>query len=167
MPLKNLKFRVLLSRFEKEFGREVCWIYPGKPKPDGYCSSVTVLYEDGRRGSVLAHKLAYLILIGPYPDTTEVEGRVYMTQLDHLCLVRRCFNPWHLEPVPQIENWRRSRAPSLQQAHQTHCKNGHPLLGDNLFTGNAGINKKSGRPRRRCRICAAAQGRMWRALHQP
>jgi len=53
--------------------------------------------------------------------------------VDHLCRHRLCVNPWHLEVVTPGENAR--RAPecmsSINRA-RTHCKNGHPLTGDNV-----------------------------------
>jgi HNH endonuclease len=45
------------------------------------------------------HRYAYETIVGPVP-----EGLV----LDHLCNVRRCVNPAHLEPVTQRENLRRA-----------------------------------------------------------
>lgn len=53
---------------------------------------------DGTRHWVYAHRAAYEALRGPIP-----EDRV----LDHLCRVRRCYNPWHLEIVTIGENVRR------------------------------------------------------------
>jgi hypothetical protein len=48
-----------------------------------------------------AHRFAYEFLVGPIPDGLH---------LDHLCRVRHCVNPDHLEPVTVEENNRRSRA---------------------------------------------------------
>lgn len=54
-------------------------------------------------GKVYAHRYAYELLVGPIPDGLEI---------DHLCKVRNCVNPEHLEPVTKEENWRRGDAPS-------------------------------------------------------
>ena len=77
-----------------------------------------------RSGSIRAHRFAYELLIGPVPDGLE---------LDHLCRNRLCVNPAHLEPVSRRENILRGESPTAQHARQTHCKNGHPLSGDNLY----------------------------------
>lgn len=45
-----------------------------------------------------AHRFVYTLLVGPVPDGLE---------LDHLCRVRACVNPDHLEPVTHEENVRR------------------------------------------------------------
>jgi hypothetical protein len=48
--------------------------------------------------STLAHRAVYEHHVGPIPDGLE---------LDHLCRVRACVNPAHLEPVTHKENVRR------------------------------------------------------------
>lgn len=61
-------------------------------------------------------------------------------ELDHLCRVRFCINPDHLEQVTRLENHRRS---PFYTGYKTHCVHGHSLA-NCLFT-------KDGR--RRCRTC--------------
>ena len=55
-------------------------------------------------GMALAHRVYYEQRCGPVPDGTE---------LDHLCGVRACVNPDHLEPVSHAENCRRGRRAKL------------------------------------------------------
>lgn len=50
---------------------------------------------------------------------------------DHLCRVRHCVRPEHLELVTNAENTRRG----LSVALKTHCKNGHPWIPENLRKG--------------------------------
>jgi hypothetical protein len=69
-----------------------CWIWQLAPNDNGYGKAKhrTVRY--------LAHRLVYTYIKGEIP-----EGM----QLDHLCRVRICVNPDHLEPVTGGENIRR------------------------------------------------------------
>jgi hypothetical protein len=92
---------------------------------------------NGRR--MVAHRAAFILACGPVPDELE---------LDHLCRVRSCINPAHLEPVTKLVNVRRGiagTAHTKRQRAKTHCPAGHPYSGDNLFTRARG--------HRECRIC--------------
>jgi len=71
-----------------------------------------------------AHRLAYTWLVGPIP-----EGLT----LDHLCRVRHCVNPAHLEPVTVGVNTLRGDTISARNAAKTHCPEGHPLISGNLW----------------------------------
>jgi hypothetical protein len=77
--------------------------------------------EPGR--AVLAHRYAYEEWIGPIPEGMH---------LDHLCRVRRCVNPWHLEVVTPYENYWRGDSFAAINARKTECDQGHALEGDNL-----------------------------------
>ena len=71
-----------------------CWLWTGSVTKSGY----------GRfgleAGSVTwAHRAAWRLFRGEIPVDQE---------LDHLCRVRRCVNPEHLEPVSHQENSRRA-----------------------------------------------------------
>lgn len=78
-----------------------CWMWTSFIDRDGY----------GRTGDGMAHREAYTLFRGPIPDGMEI---------DHLCRVRACVNPDHLEVVTHAENVRRGAA-----ARDT-CKQGHP-----------------------------------------
>lgn len=79
-------------------------------------SGYGVLRVDGRM--VGAHRIAYELANGPIPD-----GMV----IDHLCRVRCCVNPAHMEVVTRGENVLRGIGTAATNARKTHCKRGHPL----------------------------------------
>lgn len=111
-----------------------CWLWTAA-RTDGY----------GRLGNEYAHRVAYRMLVGPIP---------LGLQLDHLCRVRHCVNPAHLEPVTQRENVLRGETIVARNAVKTHCPHGHPLSGHNLrlFNGH-----------RSCKLCNASSARRYRA----
>jgi hypothetical protein len=73
---------------------------------------------------------------GPIPDGLH---------LDHLCKVRNCVRPSHLEAVTPRENVMRSDGVASLNARKTHCKRGHPFSGRNLYVRPNG--------ERACRKC--------------
>lgn len=89
-----------------------------------------------------AHRLAYTLVNGYIPEGLE---------LDHLCRVRNCVNPAHLEPVEPLENKRRS---PLSNISKTHCKRGHE------FTPNNTVPVPGGRG---CRTCRTNTRKEWYA----
>ena len=111
-------------------------------KIDGYGQARV----DGR--SQLVHRVAYELFVGPIPDGLQV---------DHLCRVRECANPAHLEAVTQAENMRRGRHGVLYEI-PAECKHGHPLNEANLSLGN-----KPNGSRWFCRICKREATRRYRA----
>lgn len=68
---------------------------------------------------------------------------------DHLCRVRRCVRPSHLELVTKKVNGLRGISPPAQNARKTECIHGHPLSGDNLIIRPSGV--------RLCRTCRTEQ----------
>lgn len=95
-----------------------CWLWSAARSDRGYgCIRVN-------RKLIYAHRFAYELLVGEVP-----EGM----QLDHLCRVRHCVNPAHLEVVTQRENIRRGNGLSAQRARRTHCPQGHPYDEANTY----------------------------------
>lgn len=86
-----------------------CWLWTASVDLHGYGR----INAHGR--TRVAHRTLYEELRGPVP-----EGLT----LDHLCRVRRCVNPDHLEPVTHAENVRRGEA-GAHNKRKTHCKHGH------------------------------------------
>lgn len=76
------------DRVDKD-GPGGCWIWTGSVEGKGYGHPTIA----GKKHP--AHRLAYELLVGPVPEGLH---------LDHLCRVRRCVNPEHLEPVTSREN---------------------------------------------------------------
>jgi hypothetical protein len=75
--------------------------------------------------------------------------------LDHICKIRNCVNPDHLEICTAGENVMRGDSLQAWYAARTHCKNGHPFSGDNLFLRPGGRG-------RGCRACQKAGEQRYR-----
>ena len=89
------KYGDIWSRIDKN-GAGGCWLWLGAKNRDGY--GLTRPTGDKLR---MAHRVVYELIVGPIPEGME---------LDHLCYVRPCVNPEHMEPVTQLVNLhRRSR----------------------------------------------------------
>jgi hypothetical protein len=122
-----------LSKIERS---DDCWLWTGSLHSKGY-GKMSVAGRDW-----LAHRLAYELFVGPIPPKL---------QLDHLCRVRRCVNPAHLEAVTTRENLLRGVGFAAVNAQKTHCPAGHPYTEPNLFIGPKGERCCRACNRRRCR----------------
>jgi len=118
---------------------EVCWLWTACKDRDGY----GIFYYNGT--NYRAHRMAYELIVGPIPEGLTI---------DHLCRVRACVNPDHLEPVTQRENVLRGDTVPAKNAKKTHCKQGHPYSGYNLYIRTNGY--------RSCRTCGSVWTRKWR-----
>lgn len=120
-----------------------CWEWNAQKSHNGYARFQ--LESQPQR----AHRVSYQALVGAIP-----EG---MT-LDHLCRVRHCVNPAHLEPVTQAENNRRAARASSRKGFplktRTHCPVGHPYDEANTAVSRNG--------KRRCRACTHTRKRRYR-----
>lgn len=116
---------------------ETCWRWQGAINKGGY-GSFGIRRGLGPMRTVLAHRWAYEFCVGAIP-----EGLT----LDHLCRVRNCVNPDHLEPVSLRANTLRGISPHAQNARKTHCPQGHPY-----DEGNTYVRPYGGRD---CRVCRA------------
>lgn len=135
------QFAAFWARVEKT---ETCWLWRGTSIRNGYGQ---LSWHAPMR---LAHRYAYELLVGPIP-----EGLT----LDHLCRVRHCVNPAHLEPVTNRVNLLRGETFVAREAAQTHCPQGHPYDLFNTYT-------QPSRRIRYCRECRRASVRKWRAARK-
>lgn len=135
-----------------------CWVWDGALNTSGYGK-----FYSTKHGTRAAHRWAYELVNGQIPPELEI---------DHLCRVRCCVNPDHLEAVTQSTNWRRGsgilwvsqhiRTLHAAQRALTHCKHGHEFTPENTY-----IWPKTGR--RICRACRRAidSRRYLKRLKQP
>lgn len=111
-----------------------CWLWTGSKSTGGYGR----VFWDGKQRQ--AHRIAYELVTGAIPGGME---------LDHLCRVRHCVNPAHLQPVTQKENLRRGISPTALNGQKTHCGNGHEYTPENTRIIPKG---------RRCKACDHQRG---------
>lgn len=115
------------------------------PQEDGCWLWTAALHSAGygiignQSGTFYAHRLSYEFFVGEIPQELDI---------DHLCRVRACVNPDHLEPVTRRENILRGTAGQITGARQrakTHCCNGHEF-----DEKNTRLNMRGSRV---CRAC--------------
>lgn len=111
-----------------------CWLWFGAWSPQtGY----------GFINGDLAHRVSYRLFTGPIPGGL---------QIDHLCRMRCCVNPDHLEAVTcktNIQRGETGKTAAKRQQAKTHCKAGHPYSVENTIL----VPGRAGRGGRVCRIC--------------
>lgn len=137
----------LPGRFwEKVNKTDSCWLWTAYTSHNGYGR---FMYE---RKVEAAHRLSYIDRHGEIPDGLEI---------DHLCRVRHCVNPDHLEAVTRQVNVRRGLVPSIASAQftafnlkrhseRTHCKRGHEFTPENTRVSPTG---------RECKACKVVRRR--------
>lgn len=123
-----------------------CWIW----KPNGSVGGYGQFRLNGK--SMLAHRASYILLKGAIPPKFTI---------DHLCCVRNCVNPDHLEAVTLAENLRRMRAwadyvngGAEFQRSKAHCPADHRYTPENTRITKDG--------KRCCRTCEREQMAGWR-----
>lgn len=142
----------LLDRFEEKYIPEPnsgCFIWLGGTDQKGY----GIFGIPKPRHTERAHRLAWKFHVGPIPDELQVL---------HRCDNPSCVNWQHLFLGTNLDNrndmlakgrhgWNLAAAWALLRT-KTHCKNGHPLSGENLR-----MNRQ-----RVCRTCEREAGRRYR-----
>ena len=130
--------------FHKRFAAKVsppntdgCILWIGTLNSAGY----GVIGLGGRgTGNIRAHRAAYIMGKGPIPDELVI---------DHLCRVRSCVNPDHLEAVTSRLNVQRGST----ILHEV-CKNGHPRTEENTYVDPRGFQE--------CKLCRRDAVRRYR-----
>ena len=93
---------------------ESCWLWLGAVSR-GY--GVANFNGKLRR----AHRISWELVNGPIPDGL---------QIDHLCEVKLCVRPVHMETVTgRVNTLRCERAPAAINLKKTHCPRNHPFDG--------------------------------------
>lgn len=125
-----------------------CWVWQG-PRRGGR-------YDErpyGSFGKGYAHRWSYQYFNGPIPQGLEI---------DHLCRVRLCVNPEHLEAVTRLVNTMRGTLSAVQKARHariTHCPQGHPYDESNTYVRH---DRPAGG--RLCKTCGVNRTRERRRL---
>lgn len=91
------------------------WEWLGELKTTGYGRFWNGTIE------IYAHRFSYELYVGEIPEGLFI---------DHLCRVRSCVNPEHLEPVTTAENLKRGE----HRSDSTHCKHGHKFTPENTYS---------------------------------
>lgn len=135
--------RKLLTRIFSKIRVSTTSFYKGVP-----CWEWTA-YVDKRSGygrlgwrgakNMFAHRVIYSQFVEPIPPHLES---------DHLCRVRHCVNPVHIEPVTKQINQLRGVGVAAQSAARQTCKRGHQFVQE--------------ANRRTCKECVRINSKIWR-----
>jgi hypothetical protein len=117
-----------------------CWMWTGGLNNSGY----GLIMVDSKHYSIT--KIVLWAFKGMEEAITNTKKHAC-----HHCDTPGCVRPYHLFLGSARDNMAdRERKKRGNESRKTHCKNGHPLSGTNLRI------PKTGKCKRRCRICAAA-----------
>jgi hypothetical protein len=120
-----------------------CWLWQGWFHSKGYGG-----FAEGKH-NFRAHRWSYEYFRGEIPD-----GLV----IDHLCRVRACCNPDHLEAVTQRTNSLRGEQNTMQSAVLGLCKKGHQLSIRKKRSKDSGF--------RWCPTCDAERAKKYREIRR-
>ena len=114
---------------------DTCWTWSAYRNPDGYGQC---WFQGQMR---LAHRVSFFLTYGRWP----------IPQTDHLCKVKECVRPDHLDEVTARQNNLRTHGTD------THCKHGHLRSPENTI--RVGKNSSC------CRECHREVSRRWNREH--
>lgn len=120
--------------WDKVTKTETCWLFNSAINKKGYGT----FWLDGRANQ--AHRISWILANSDIP---------FGLSIDHLCRIKNCVNPDHMEVVTLQENSHRKVVEP-----KTVCIRGHKLEGYNLVIPKDG--------RRRCRTCRVAATQKYR-----
>lgn len=113
-----------------------CWLWSG-------CVSTSGYGRINASGHIrFAHHIGWLLTHGTLPENIGHGPDEVVT--DHLCRVRNCVNPAHLQWVSTGTNTRRGNT-GQHNTIKTHCPKGHAYTADNIL--------HKGKNSRGCRQC--------------
>lgn len=115
-----------------------CWLWTGC-LATGYGR-----FLDDNHKVVQAHKFSLVLANGCEPPAD--------LDIDHLCRIRSCVNPTHLESVTRRINLLRGQTIVSAQTKRSSCPHGHPLTGANVYHW---------RGHRTCKACRLRRNREW------
>jgi hypothetical protein len=122
-----------------------CWLWREHVGNCGY--ALVRPYLHGKNRTMLAHRLSYELFKGPIPMGLTI---------DHLCRVKSCVNPAHLEAVSnRVNQFRNPQSLTGNNSRKICCLHGHPFSGANLYMH--GTN-------RHCRACRRANSQQRKRL---
>lgn len=120
-----------------------CWLWTACCKENGYGQ-----FHLKWRNPIGAHVFSFILSGKKIPDGYE---------LDHLCRVKNCVNPDHLEAVTPKVNTLRSNGITAKNHNKTHCILGHEFDSKNTHIRVRGVNIV-----RSCKKCDRERVRKWR-----
>lgn len=116
-----------------------CWMWTAGRSGNGYGT-----FHPCHGETCNAHEISYRLAKGDVQEGFE---------RDHLCRIRHCVNPNHIEAVTSQVNVLRGSGITAAHARKTHCVAGHPMVPGNLYADHRGIG------RGRCAECTRARNR--------
>lgn len=119
-----------------------CWLWQGTIKNDSGYGVIGIDYK-----KYYVHRLVYEALVGPIPDGMHI---------DHICRIRHCVNPDHLEPVTLAENVLRGYSAGARAKRENVCVRGHQLTEDTVWVTKTGARK--------CKQCSYITNTRWYAF---
>ena len=132
--------RVLMGRplisFESSYvvADNGCWIWQRNPSQ-----------RYGITNGQLAHRVSYERENGPIPDGLEV---------CHSCDTPKCVNPKHLWLGTHKDNMADASSKGRMRGEpRSHCKHGHPLIGDNVYV-------RPDNSKRQCAVCRGIRNKL-------